>query len=105
MNPSDAAGKANLLIEKRPGVNSDGSGLTATYTGTQVTIDTADANIVWNRALSRREVSFSETGFRGFFVKTSSNSISVDTRMFASEAYTLMIRGTETNEQVRFIQM
>lgn len=69
--PADASGKANLLIEKRSGTSSNGSGLPDTYTGTPVTIDPADANIVWNSAVSRWEVSFNVTGFSGFFVNTS----------------------------------
>ena len=67
---ADATGKANLRIEKRPGTSSDGSGLPGTYTGTAVTIDPDDANIVYNTSLSRWEVSFATTGFSGFFVKT-----------------------------------
>jgi hypothetical protein len=67
---SDATGKANLRIEKRPGTSSNGTGLFNTYTGTPVTIDPADADIVWNATASRWEVSFEVTGFSGFFVKT-----------------------------------
>ncbi|MBX3255490.1 MAG: T9SS type A sorting domain-containing protein [Chitinophagaceae bacterium] len=69
--PSDGSGKANLLIEKRPGVSSDGSGLPDTYTsGIAETINPADGDIVWNAAVDRWEVSFDVTGFSGFFVKT-----------------------------------
>jgi hypothetical protein len=67
---SDAIGKANLLIEKRPGISSDGTGLPSTYVGTPVTLNPADADIVWNATISRWEVSFDVTGFSGFFVKT-----------------------------------
>jgi Secretion system C-terminal sorting domain len=70
-NANDAAGKANLLIEKRGGVSSNGTGLPGTYTGTVTTINPVDANIVWNTSQSRWEVSFNVTGFSGFFVKTS----------------------------------
>ncbi len=69
-NSGDAAGKANLLIEKRGGVSNNGSGLPNTYTGTITTINPADADIVWNNTLSRWEISFDVTGFSGFFVKT-----------------------------------
>ncbi len=69
-NPSDASGKANVLLEKRPGTSSDGTGLPATYTGTPANLDPNDADIVWNNLLSRWEVSFDVTGFSGFFVKT-----------------------------------
>jgi len=68
--PADAAGKANLRIEKRNGTSSNGTGLPNTYSGSITTIDPADADIVWNAALSRWEVSFDVTGFSGFFVKT-----------------------------------
>ena len=67
---ADATGKANLRIQKRPGTSSDGSGLPGTYTGTAITINPNDANIVFNTAFSRWEVSFAVTGFSGFFVNT-----------------------------------
>jgi hypothetical protein len=67
---ADATGKANLLIEKRPGVSSNGTGLPGTYTGTPTTTNPADADIIWNSTASRWEVSFDVTGFSGFFVKT-----------------------------------
>ncbi len=69
-DPADAAGKANLLIEKRSGVSSDGTGLPSTYTGSVVTIDPADTDIIWNSTQNRWEISFDVTGFSGFFVKT-----------------------------------
>ena len=75
--PADASGKANLLIEKRPGVSSDGTGLPPTYTGTPTNINPADADIIWNGTASRWEVSFDVTGFSGFFVKTSSSVLPV----------------------------
>jgi hypothetical protein len=67
---ADVTGIANLLIEKRPGTSSDGSGLPNTYTGTPVTINPTDADISWNATANRWEVSFDVTGFSGFFVKT-----------------------------------
>lgn len=69
-NAADAAGIANLLIEKRSGVSSNGSGLPNTYTSSFVTLDPLDADITWNVTASRWEVSFDATGFSGFFVKT-----------------------------------
>ncbi len=67
---NDNTGKANLLIEKRAGTSSDGSGLPNTYSGAITTINPADADIVWNAANNRWEISFDVTGFSGFFVKT-----------------------------------
>jgi hypothetical protein len=68
--PTDAVGVANLVIEKRAGTSSNGSGLPATYPGAPVIINPADADIVWNSTAGRWEVSFDVTGFSGFFVKT-----------------------------------
>jgi hypothetical protein len=68
--PTDAAGKANLLIEKRKGSTTDSTGKPNSYTGTIETINPADNDIVWNAGQNRWEVSFDVTGFSGFFVKT-----------------------------------
>lgn len=66
---SDAQGIANLRIYKYSGTSNDGStGLPATYTNGVSIIDPADGSIIWNTLLSRWEVSFSVTGFSGFFV-------------------------------------
>lgn len=65
------ARKANLLIEKRSGVSSNGSGDPSTYSGSVQTIDPADNDIVWNASANRWEVSFDVTGFSGFWLKTS----------------------------------
>jgi hypothetical protein len=73
--PSDAAGIANLKIEKRGGASGDGTGLPDTYSGATVTIDPADENIVWNPDAERWEVTFSVSGFSGFFVKTQSEPL------------------------------
>ena len=67
---SDATGKANLRIEKRGGTSGNGTGLPNSYTGSVTNIDPADADIVWNSAVNRWEVSFDVIGFSGFFVKT-----------------------------------
>ncbi|SDD10267.1 RCC1 domain-containing protein [Niabella drilacis] len=72
-----AARKAHLLIEKRSGISRDGSGLPATYTGTIVTVNPNDADIVWNSMGNFWEVSFNATGFSGFFVKTLSSVLPV----------------------------
>lgn len=82
--PTDAAGKANLRIEKIDGESSNGSGRPTTYPGTAVNIDPADADIVWNLASERWEVTFDVTGFSGFFVKTAEMPLPV--RLISFEA-------------------
>lgn len=84
-NPSDAAGKANLRIEKRSGTSNDGSGMPNTYSGSIVTIDPVDANIVWNATKSRWEISSSVTGFSGFFAKTSIFALPLHLVSFVAE--------------------
>ncbi len=43
----------------------------STYPGTITTINPDDADIVWNNSQARWEISFTTTGFSGFFLKTS----------------------------------
>ncbi|OQP44645.1 hypothetical protein A4H97_09780 [Niastella yeongjuensis] len=72
LDATDAANnKRNLRIEKRSGTSSDG--LPGSYSGAVTIIDPDDANIIWNSANSRWEVTFKTTGFGGFFVKSSLN--------------------------------
>jgi hypothetical protein len=66
---ADVDGIGRILIDKYPGISSDGTGLPATYTGTKQTINPADVNIIWNVTQSRWEITFDVTGFSGFFVK------------------------------------
>ncbi|TWI78019.1 putative secreted protein (Por secretion system target), partial [Lacibacter cauensis] len=73
--PSDLSGKANLLIEKREGKSSNGTGLPGTYAGSVTTINPVDTDILWNSTANRWEVSFDVNGFSGFFVKTSSSAL------------------------------
>ena len=75
--PADNGGKANLLIEKKGGVSSNGTGLPNTYPGADVTLNPADADVVWNAADSRWEVSVDVSGFSGFFVKTIGTTLPV----------------------------
>jgi hypothetical protein len=84
-NPTDNTGITNLKVEKRGGTSSDGSGLPHTYAGTIETIDPADADIVWNGPLDRWEVSFSVTGFSGFFIKTQSNPLPIELLSFTGK--------------------
>ncbi|QEC44428.1 choice-of-anchor Q domain-containing protein [Pseudobacter ginsenosidimutans] len=68
--PEDATGIANLLIEKRSGISSNGTGHPQSYPGAPVTINPVDTAIKWNAGRSRWEISFSASSFSGFFVKT-----------------------------------
>lgn len=74
---SVAERKANLLIEKRGGISSDNSGSPFTYPGEPVNINPADEDIIWNSTFKRWEISFEVTGFSGFFVKTTLNTLPV----------------------------
>jgi hypothetical protein len=69
---ADAVGIANLLIEKRGGSSSNGTGLPNTYAGSVTTINPVDGNVLWNASTNRWEVTFDVVGFSGFFVKTAS---------------------------------
>ncbi len=69
-NSLDAAGIANLLVEKRSGTTNDGTGMPNSYTGSVTTINPADADIVWSDAAARWAVTIDVTGFSGFWVKT-----------------------------------
>lgn len=74
----------NLLIEKRSGTSSDGSGNFNTYPGTPTNI--IPSSVVWNATASRWEVSFSTTGFSGFWVKTQSVPLPVTLTSFEGTA-------------------
>lgn len=67
--------KANLRIGKLSGSSNNGTGLAGTYNGSSTVIDPADADIIWNAAFSRWEVTFDVTGFSGFIVQTSTSPI------------------------------
>lgn len=68
MNSGDVANKANILIEKREGSSSDGSGHFATY-GAATNINPDDDNIKWNEVFGRWEITFHVTSFSGFWLK------------------------------------
>jgi sugar lactone lactonase YvrE len=99
-NGADATGKANLVIEKRPGTSSNGTGLPNTYSGTAVTINPADGDIIWNAAQNRWEVSFNVTGFSGFFVKTQSFVLPVTIQSFNAIQQTndVLVKWQTSNE-------
>jgi Secretion system C-terminal sorting domain/Beta-propeller repeat len=75
--PSDITGIANLLVEKKAGISNNGTGLPGSYTNGAVNINPTDADIIWNASTQRWEVSFTTTGFSGFFIKTSTTLLPV----------------------------
>lgn len=81
---TDAANnKVNLLIEKRSGFSSDGSGLPNTYlTGNPINI--TPTSVSWNATASRWEVTFPVTGFSGFFAKTQATVLPVTLLSFTA---------------------
>ncbi|WP_158561230.1 ELWxxDGT repeat protein [Emticicia sp. C21] len=90
VNSSDAIGIGNLLIERRSGYSSDGTGLPGTYSGSIITINPEDTDIVWNSTDNRWEVSFATTGFGGFFV----NSLTVTNPTGVAVSATAVCSGT-----------
>ena len=78
-SPTDTSGKSNLLIELMQGTTSL-TGLPATYTGTSTTINPSDANIIWDSINNYWKVTFSTTGFGGFFAKTT--NVTLETSNF-----------------------
>lgn len=68
-NSSDKQGIAQLRIYHFAGANLSGD--INSYTGNRMVIDPDDADIVWNAAFYRWEVSFNARGTGGFFAGTS----------------------------------
>lgn len=68
--PNDAAGIANLRIYQYHGFSA--TDIPGTYSGMGLVIDPADSNIVWNAADQWWEVTFTVTGFSGFFASNNS---------------------------------
>jgi hypothetical protein len=68
--PADAAGFANIRIEKRGGISSNGTGLPLSYPGAIQTIHSGALSVVWNTTATRWEIAFDVAGFSGFFLKT-----------------------------------
>jgi hypothetical protein len=83
--PADAIGIGNLRVIKYPGVSSDGSGLPSSYTSSPEGIDPVDADIVYNTAAARWEVSFDVTGFSGFFIQTNTSVLPVTLIAFSAQ--------------------
>jgi hypothetical protein len=85
-HPSDNAGKANLIVEKISGTSNDNSGKPGSYHGVSSNIHPASNDIVWNAQENYWEVSFSVTGFSGFFIKTVSVPLPLDILEFKANA-------------------
>lgn len=65
---------SNFRIYQFHGESTDGSGMPWSYEGTRTEINPDDNKIVWNAGLMRWEVTFSVTGFSGFFGGTASQN-------------------------------
>ena len=74
--PDDVTGKTNLRIYQYHGKATGGTG-PGSYSGSPVTIDPSDDEIIWNKALERWEVTFDVTGFSGFFAGSESTPLPV----------------------------
>jgi hypothetical protein len=83
--PLDNVGKANLRIGKFSGSSNNGSGLPGSYTGTDIVIDPADANITWNAATGMWQITFDVTGFGGFIVQTNLHPLPVTLLSFDAQ--------------------
>jgi minor extracellular serine protease Vpr len=69
VSSTDAAGIANLRIQKYDGTSTNNTGLPNSYTGSNSIIDPVDSDIVWDSTYNYWKVSFNVTGFSGFFAK------------------------------------
>ncbi|MDQ6757873.1 MAG: hypothetical protein M3004_13155, partial [Bacteroidota bacterium] len=67
-SPTDATGKSNVRIEQDHGTSV--TSVPGSYSGTTISIDPDDNDIVWNSTSFIWEVSFNVTGFSGFFITT-----------------------------------
>ncbi|MCE3281871.1 MAG: Muc19 precursor [Chitinophagaceae bacterium] len=99
-NASDATGIANLRITQYNGTGTTPGG----YTGTATQLDPADANIVFNSAANRWEVTFDVTGSGGFYVHSGNWILPVTLVNFRGEAAgnsnrLLWTTATETNNR------
>ncbi len=84
--PADAAGIANIQIEKRGGISNNGTGMPSTYSGAIQTINNASLTKLWNATAARWEISFDVTGFSGFFVKTQLGTLPLRLLSFSATA-------------------
>jgi ELWxxDGT repeat protein len=67
---SDTKGISSIRIEKRGGTSASDSGWPVSYPGTMTEINPDDADIIWNSAAKRWEVSFETTGMGGYIIRT-----------------------------------
>ncbi len=72
---SIASRTSHVILEKLSGTSSNGTGLPASYTAG--TSNITPSSVVWNSSLERWEITFSTTGFSGFFVKTNATPLPV----------------------------
>lgn len=70
---SIASRTSHVILEKLSGTSSNGTGLPASYTAG--TSNITPSSVVWNSSLERWEITFSTTGFSGFFVKTNATPL------------------------------
>jgi len=66
---------SNVILEKLTGTSNNGTGLPASYTAG--TSNITPSSVFWNSSLGRWEITFSTTGFSGFFVKTNTTPLPV----------------------------
>lgn len=94
VDSSDRIGISSILIEKRGGTSFNDSGWPSTYSGSLTQINPDDADIIWNSAARRWEVSFKTTGMGGYILKsltlTAPTAVSVsDAAICSNETVTL----------------
>ena len=77
IGPDDEDGIENIIIEKRGGKSTDGTGRPHTYPGDAQNIYPRNWNIWWSQARARWEVTFYTEGFSGFFLKTNEKELPV----------------------------
>jgi ELWxxDGT repeat protein len=70
VDSSDTKGIRSIRIEKRGGTSANDSGWPISYPGSMTEINPDDADIIWNSAAKRWEVSFETTGMGGYIIRT-----------------------------------
>jgi trimeric autotransporter adhesin len=96
-NPTDNVGKANLRVTQYHGTGT----APGNYTGQAELINPADADIVWNSAFNRWEISFNVTSFSGFYIHSTVSGFPLPVKVsFAGEkaGSANFLRWTTTSE-------